>query len=51
MWVPENKVGTIHTSQHKEQRPPLTSSLDERGWWTSLEELPEEVGRVVRRKK
>eukprot|EP00271_Cylindrocystis_brebissonii_P015965 TRINITY_DN39067_c0_g1_i1.p1 TRINITY_DN39067_c0_g1~~TRINITY_DN39067_c0_g1_i1.p1 ORF type:complete len:147 (+),score=20.71 TRINITY_DN39067_c0_g1_i1:149-589(+) len=40
MWVPEDKFGSISAVELRPKRRPR-GSLDERGWWTSLEEMPD----------
>ncbi|CAI5986207.1 unnamed protein product [Closterium sp. NIES-65] len=46
VWVPEDSFGYVESSTtetpQKRKRSFLGASMDERAWWSSLEELPED---------
>ncbi|GJP36922.1 hypothetical protein CLOM_g21383 [Closterium sp. NIES-68] len=46
VWVPEDSFGFVESATtetpQKRKRSWLGASMDERAWWSSLEELPED---------
>ncbi|XP_002965861.2 uncharacterized protein LOC9634295 [Selaginella moellendorffii] len=42
-WIPEGHEGQIDTVELREERlrSVPTASLEDRGWWSSLEDLPD----------
>lgn len=53
VWVPEDKFGSVDSAQLRKQRlrnwP--RASMDEKAWWSSLEELPDEYDRPTRSRR